>query len=71
MIQPRTLTSWLAPHFERFVALKRASGTGYVSQRDLLLAFDRYVGTHAPEPPLERETLIQYMASLERLSPRG
>ena len=44
---------------------------GYVSQRDLLLAFDRYVGTYAPEPPLLRETLLQYLASLDRLTPRG
>lgn len=71
MNQPRTLTSWLAPHFEGFVALKRASGVAYDSSRDLLLAFDRHLGTHAPQPPLQRETLIQYMASLERLSPRG
>jgi integrase len=71
MTQPRTFTSWLAPQFESFVALKRGSGAGYGSQRDLLLAFDRYVGAHAPEPPLLRETLIQYLASLDRLTPRG
>ena len=70
MTRPRAFTSWLAPHFESFVALRRASGAGYVSQRKLLLAFDRYVGAHAPEPPLLRETLIQYLASLDRLSPR-
>jgi integrase/recombinase XerD len=69
--RPRVFTSWLAPHFERFVALRRASGAGYVSQRNLLLAFDRYVSGHAPQPPLRRETLIQYLASLDRLSPRG
>lgn len=71
MIRPRAFTSWLAPHFERFVALRRASGAGYVSQRNLLLAFDRHVGSHAPEPPLLRKTLIQFLASLDRLSPRG
>lgn len=64
-------TSWLAPQFASFVALRRASGAGYVSQRNLLLAFDRYLGGHAPEPPLLQETLLQYMASLDRLSPRG
>ena len=64
-------TSWLAPQFERFVALRHASGAGYVSQRNLLLAFDRYVGQHAPQPPLLRATLDQYLASLDRLSPRG
>ena len=71
MTRPRGFTSWLAPQFENFVALRRASGAGYVSQRNLLLAFDRYVGVHAPEPPLLRETLIQYLASLDRLTPRG
>jgi integrase len=71
MTRPRAFTSWLAPQFESFIALRRASGAGYVSQRNLLLAFDRYLAGHAPEPPLLRETLIQYLASLDRLSPRG
>ncbi len=71
MTGPRAFTSWLAPHFDRFVALRRASGAGYVSQRERLLAFDRYLGTHASEPPLRRETLIEYLASLERLCPQG
>lgn len=67
----RAFTSWLAPYFERFVELRRASGASYISQRNLLLAFDHHVGRYAPEPPLLRETLIQYLASLDRLSPRG
>lgn len=71
MSRPRAFTSWLAPYFERFVALRRASGASYVSQRYLLLAFDRYVGEHAAHPPLRRKALIQYLASLERLSPQG
>ncbi len=70
MTQPRAFTSWLAPHFDRFVALRRASGASYVSQRYLLLAFDRHLDADAPEPPLLRETLIQYLKSLNR-SPRG
>ena len=69
MTRPRPFTSWLAPHFERFVALKHACGAIYVSQRSMLLAFDRYVGTHSPEPPLLRETLTQYLASLDQASP--
>jgi len=69
--RPRPFTSWLAPHFERFVALRHASGARYVSQRSLLLAFDRYVSSNSPQPPLLRTTLIQYLASLDRLSPRG
>jgi integrase len=71
MTQPRVFTSWLAPYFDRFVALKRASGLLYDSAKNLLLAFDRYVHAHAPEAPFRRETLIQYVTSLERLSPRG
>ncbi len=70
MRKPRTFfTSWLAPHFEGFLALKRACGAKYVLENYLLLAFDRYVAKHAPQPPLQRETLIQYLASLEGLSP--
>ena len=71
MTPPRPFTSWLAPHFESFVALRRASGAIYESQRDLLLAFDRHVDAYASEPPLLHETLVQYLRSLDRLSPRG
>ena len=71
MTRPRAFTSWLAPYFESFVALRRASGAGYVSQGNLLLAFDRYLDGQIPEPPLLREALIQYLKSLDRLSPRG
>lgn len=71
MTGSRAFTSWLAPYFERFVALRRASGASYLSQILLLLAFDRHLGGYAPEPPLLRETLIQYLATLDRLSPRG
>lgn len=68
---PRAFISWLASHFEDFVALRRTSGVSYVTQKRLLLAFDRYLDTHAPEPPLRGETLLQYLASLDRLSPRA
>ena len=71
MSKPRAFLSWLAGHFERFVKLKRASGMVYGSQRKLLLAFDRYVAEQAPQPPLCRETLIRYLATLERLTPRA
>lgn len=62
--------SWLAKHFERFIAVKRAGGAIYDSQRDLLLAFDRYLVQHASEPSLERDTLLQYLASSEK-TPRA
>lgn len=71
MTRPRAFTSWLAPHFDRFVALRHATGAGYVSQRARLLAFDRHLAAHAPKPPLRQETLIQYLVSLERLTPQG
>ncbi len=71
MSQLRPFTSWLAPHFDGFVALKHASGARYVSQRNLLIAFDRYLEANAAKPPLVRETVMQYLAPLDRLSPRG
>lgn len=71
MNTPRKFVSWLAPYFERFVALRRATGAKYASQARLLLAFDRYLKAHAPAAPLRCETLVQYLDSLERLSPRG
>lgn len=71
MTRPRAFTSWLAPHFDRFVALRRAAGAGYVSQRARLRAFDRHLAAHAAEPPLRQETLIQYLVSLERLTLQG
>ncbi|MCP5040258.1 MAG: tyrosine-type recombinase/integrase [bacterium] len=71
MSRLRRFTSWLAPHFERFVALRLASGAVYVSQRNLLLTFDRYLDANAPKPPLLRETVNQYLASRGGLSPRG
>ena len=71
MSRPRPFNSWLAPHFDGFVALKRASGACYTSQKGRLLAFDRYLNANAAQPPLLRETVMQYLASLDRLSPRG
>jgi integrase len=71
MTSPRAFISWLAPYFERFVALRRASGASYISQRNVLLVFDHYVERSAPEPPLRRDTPLRYLASLGRLSPRG
>jgi integrase len=71
MTRRYVLTSWLAPYFDRFVALKFASGASYFSQQYWLFDFDRYMDAQAPEPPLRRETLIQYLASLERLAPQS
>lgn len=71
MSRSRGFVSWLAPHFEEFVALRRASGAGYKTQKRLLIAFDQYLASNAPQPPLLRETVMQYLGSLDRLSPRG
>lgn len=71
MTSSHPFSSWLAPYFEGFVALKRASGSIYKSQERLLLAFDRYVDAHAPKPPFVREALTQHLVSLDHLSPRG
>lgn len=63
-------TSWLADHFERFVAVKRAGGADYSSQRRLLLTFDRYLCKQDLEPPLEGETLVRFLGSFEK-TPRA
>jgi len=67
----RPLRSWLAPHFERFVALKQAAGSSYLSQVSLLRKFDCYLIEHVPEAPLKREALVAFLTTIDRLSPRG
>ena len=62
---------WLAPNFERFVAVKRSGGAGYATQASHLAAFDRYLVQHAHRAPLRRDTLLTFLAPLERLSPRA
>ena len=71
MKRTRTFASWLATHFRRFVDLKRAGGASYATAEDLLLSFDRFLCEHPSGPPLQRDTVTAYLASLERLSPRG
>lgn len=63
--------SRLATQFERFVALKRAGGCHYRSQEDLLKGFDRHLVEHAPKAPLRHHDLIDFLTTLDRLSPRG
>ena len=70
MSQQRRFNSWLAPHFERFVALKRAGGASYVSPKNLLLGLDRHLCAEAARPPLQREAVIQYLA-VRAWSPRA
>jgi len=71
MSKPFSFGSWLAPYFDRFVTLRRASGAGYETQARLLRAFDCFLKKECPQPPLSREVLRRYLASLDRLSPRG
>ncbi|MFW2386957.1 MAG: tyrosine-type recombinase/integrase [Polyangiales bacterium] len=66
----RSFESWLAEPFERFIAMKRAGGAIYGSQKNLLLAFDRYLYQYASEPPLERDTVLRYLASSKK-TPRA
>ncbi len=65
------LCSWLAPHFERFVALKRATGVAYDSSLLLLRAFDRFVASRSAGPPLGRRQVLDYLVVLDRLTPRA
>lgn len=63
-------SSWLAPHFARFVAIKRACGAQYQSGTRILGAFDRYVHEQVRRPP-GRGALLSYLDTLAHLSDRG
>lgn len=65
MKSPSPFLSWLASHFERFVAVKRAGGAGCLTQRRLLVQFDRYLCAQAAQPPLTGEIQTQWLASCE------
>lgn len=64
-------SSWLAPHFARFVAMKRACGAQYEEGALLLAAFDRHVCDQAPSPPLGREVLLTYLDARGHLCDRS
>jgi integrase len=63
-------SSWLAPYFRRFVALKRAGGAAFETPTKLLAQFDRFIGSPS-RPPLRRGDLVRYLASLAPLFPRS
>jgi integrase/recombinase XerD len=63
-------SSWLAPYFRRFVAVKRAGGAAFETQAKLLARFDQFVGSRST-PPLRRDILVRYLASLAPLFPRS
>jgi hypothetical protein len=54
-IMSRKYRSWLAPQFERFVALKRAGGYHFVTQENLLLP--------APRHRTQRQRQYRYILS--------
>lgn len=68
MKRSRTFSSWLAPHFDGFIALKRAGGARYEREKTTLLAFDRYIAEHSEQPPFLHETLSSYLATTQHLS---
>jgi integrase len=64
--------SHLAPHFDRFVQLKRAGGAGYKSQASLLRQFDTFLlDEQHLRLPLCSDTVVAFLATLEHLTPRG
>ena len=71
MKKRRRLRSWLAPYFERFIALRRAGLANYVSQERMLLAFDRFLAKKVAKSPLRRETLLAYLQSIQPLFQRS
>ena len=52
----------VAAELQRFVALRRAGGSDYLTQARLLLCFDRFLrGLPAAEPRLTREITEAYL----------
>jgi hypothetical protein len=61
----------MAQRLERFVALRRLSGTDYQSQTRLLVYFDNFPAKeHFNEPCLNREIVQRYLSTLSHLHPR-
>ena len=61
----------MAQRLERFVALRRLSGTDYQSQTRLLVYFDNFLAKeHFNEPCLNREIVQRYLSALSHLHPR-
>ena len=65
------LQSPLAPQIQKFINLRRLSGTDYQSQVQLLGYFDRFlVEQHLSEPRITREITERYLESFSHLAPR-
>ena len=66
-----TLHSDLAPQIQRFIDLRRLSGTDYHSQAKLLEYFDRFLAAQPlREPRITRRITEAYQQSLIGLAPR-
>jgi len=64
-------SSCLAAQMDRFINLRRLSGTDYHSQTRLLECFDRFLTQQSfNRPPITREITDSYQQSLTRLAPR-
>lgn len=67
----REFNSFLAPYFERFVTIRRAGGALFESEELRLLRFDRYLAQKAPTAPLDRETVLGFLATYAHISARA
>ena len=66
-----TACSCLAPQIERFIELRRLSGSSYDSQARLFAYFDRFlVEQNVKEPRITQEICERYLESLVKLAPR-
>jgi hypothetical protein len=66
MMQIIELHSWLSEQIERFIELRRLSGTDYSSQARLLGYFDRFlVEQHPSGPSVTRHIIDHYLQSLK------
>ena len=71
MMQTIKLRSWLSKQIDRFIELRRLSGTDYSCQARLLAYFDRFlVEQHPNGPPVTRHIIDHYLHSLSHLRPR-
>ncbi len=70
-MKPLTFSSTLASFMERFVALRRLSGTDYQSQTRLLVYFDDFLVQEKYKADfISREIFEHYLTSLSHLAPR-
>ena len=71
MMQTIELHSWLAKLIDRFIELRRLSGTDYSSQARLLGYFDRFlVEQHPNGQTITRQIIDHYLQRLSHLRPR-